>query len=122
MTNVIKHQLDILSDECEILLITGELIDPPIFKNTVHIPGLGYSEATGTLSHPEKIANALSQTISSAFGDKCDILHIHNPMLAKNSHFLAIVKSMQKKGYKLFLQVHDFAEDGRPLAYYYNES
>ncbi|MBW2364952.1 MAG: glycosyltransferase family 1 protein, partial [Deltaproteobacteria bacterium] len=71
--------------------------------------------------NPEKIANTLSQALSSAFGDKCDLLHIHNPMLAKNSIFLAILKSMQQKGYTLFLQVHDFAEDGRPLAYYFNE-
>ncbi|MBW2180388.1 MAG: hypothetical protein JRG81_08465 [Deltaproteobacteria bacterium] len=121
VTNVIKHQIDALSDQCKILLITGELSDPPIHDNTIQIRGLGYDTASAKFLNPEKIANTLSQALSSAFGDKCDLLHIHNPMLAKNSNFLAILKSMQQKGYTLFLQVHDFAEDGRPLAYYFNE-
>jgi len=122
VTNVIKHQLDALSGECEILLLSGELPDPPIYTNTIHIPGLGYNEAMATFPPPERIANDLSQSIISAFGDKCDVLHVHNPILAKNKHFLAVLKFMQKKGYNLFLQVHDFAEDGRPLAYYDNDS
>ena len=121
VTNVIKHQIEALSDQCEVLLITGELADPPIHGNTIQIPGLGYNAGSATFPHPEKTADTLSQKISSVFGDECDLLHIHNPTLAKNNHFLAILKSMQQKGYRLFLQVHDFAEDGRPLAYYSNE-
>ncbi|MBW1642458.1 MAG: glycosyltransferase family 1 protein, partial [Deltaproteobacteria bacterium] len=46
VTNVIKHQIDALSDQCKILLFTGELSDPPIHDNTIQIPGLGYDAAS----------------------------------------------------------------------------
>ncbi|MFW5958283.1 MAG: hypothetical protein ACOCQ0_03920, partial [Desulfosalsimonas sp.] len=48
----------------------------------------------------------------------CDVLHIHNPLLAKNRNFLGIISCLQKKGLALLLQVHDFAEEGRPGEYY----
>jgi len=42
-------------------------------------------------------------------------------MLAKNINFLKILKALQKRGIRLFLQIHDFAEDGRPLSYFSEE-
>ena len=102
ITTVIKHQLEALSNDCEVLLLTGELPDPPIYGNTILIPELGYNNASTKLSNPEEVANILSQTIISTFGDKCDVLHIHNPLLAKNSHFLTILKSMQQKAISFF--------------------
>ncbi|RLC33155.1 MAG: hypothetical protein DRH32_01805, partial [Deltaproteobacteria bacterium] len=45
-----------------------------------------------------------------------------NPTMAKNRNFLKILKTLQSSGITLFLQIHDFAEDGRPQAYFHNET
>jgi hypothetical protein len=34
---------------------------------------------------------------------------------------IKILKSLQKRGVNLFLQIHDFAEDGRPFDYFADE-
>ena len=47
----------------------------------------------------------------------CDVLHIHNPTLAKNQNLLRCIKRIQASGINLFLQIHDFAEDGRTGVY-----
>jgi hypothetical protein len=47
------------------------------------------------------------------------VLHVHNPTLAKNQYLLSILKKLQQNGLNLLLQIHDFAEDGRPLAYFH---
>ncbi|MFH2004632.1 MAG: hypothetical protein ABIK27_07860, partial [Bacteroidota bacterium] len=44
-----------------------------------------------------------------------------NATLAKNKNLLKILKLLQQQNIKLFLQIHDFAEDGRPSAYFEDE-
>ena len=56
--------------------------------------------------------------IRKKWPDGCDLIHLHNPLLAKNKAFLSILKILQDQGERLFLQVHDLAEDGRPNHYY----
>ena len=46
-----------------------------------------------------------------------DIIHVHNATLAKNSDLLPALHILQVQGNHLFLQLHDFAEDGRPNVY-----
>ena len=64
------------------------------------------------------MAERIDAAIRHRWPEGCDILHVHNPILAKNRQLLKILKRLQKIGYKLFLQVHDFAEDGRPDSYF----
>jgi hypothetical protein len=47
-----------------------------------------------------------------------DVVHVHNPTLAKNRYLQAVLLDLQRAGIKLLCQIHDFAEDGRPAAYY----
>lgn len=120
VTSVLKHQIEALKDNCEILLLTGE---PPLASfsaDTVHVPGLGYYNGTGSrdIYDPEKVADAVQKAILEKFKGECDILHVHNPVLAKNRNFLKILYFLQKSGMRLFLQIHDFAEDGRPLSFF----
>ncbi|MBC2713323.1 MAG: hypothetical protein HGJ94_20695 [Desulfosarcina sp.] len=63
-------------------------------------------------------ADKVLKALSDAWPGGCDVLHIHNPTLAKNRQFLQIIKRLQQSGANLFLQIHDFAEDGRPGAYF----
>ncbi|MCP4752166.1 MAG: glycosyltransferase family 4 protein [Proteobacteria bacterium] len=118
VTTVVRHQADAIQASGSALVLAGQLSDRTFPCDTVCLPGLGY-DGEGTPSHsPEKVAQSVIEAISSRWKDGCDLLHIHNPLLAKNRNFLKIIRRLQEKGLKLFLQIHDLAEDGRPLSYF----
>ncbi len=118
VTTVILQQLLALQNDCETIVLTGEPPKSALDTDTVYVPGVGYDQKDTPFSDPGKTANAILNAIYSKWPAGCDILHVHNPVLAKNKNFLKILKILQQKGVTLFLQVHDFAEDGRPLTYY----
>jgi len=118
VTTVLRQQIEALNDTCDVLLLTGELPESPFPVDTIHIPGLGYSDV---LKRPEElhaIADSIIRAIFKRWEGGCDILHVHNPLLAKNINFLTILKFILERQIRLFLQIHDFAEDGRPLSYF----
>jgi hypothetical protein len=118
VTTVIKQQLRAIQADCEALIITGE---PPVGHfpgNFIHIPGIAYAGTTNMDEPPEHTAESILKAIRAKWKNGCDIIHVHNPLLKKNGHFLKILKSLQQSGLTLFLQQHDFAEDGRPTAYF----
>jgi hypothetical protein len=118
VTTVLKQQLGALSDRWQNLVLTGQLPETAFPARIVHIPELAYSsQYTGKLD-PDDVAQTILEVIHARFNGPCDVLHVHNPTLAKNDHFLKILKSLQTKGVNLLLQIHDFAEDGRPQAYF----
>jgi len=121
VTTVLKHQVEALREECEVLVLSGELPDMSFPADVVHIPGLGYDSQSQKEYKPEKVADDIIKAVFSKWNNGCDVLHVHNPMLAKNTNLLKILKAFQKRGIKLFLQIHDFAEDGRPLSYFSEE-
>ncbi len=121
VTTVLKQQVDAVKDECEVLVLTGEIPESPFPAHTIHIPGLGYSRPSQKSPDPKEVTESIIKAIFSKWKDGCDVLHIHNPTLAKNKNFLIILKALQKRKIKLFLQIHDFAEDGRPLSYFSEE-
>ncbi|MEJ2658652.1 MAG: hypothetical protein P8012_15940 [Desulfobacterales bacterium] len=121
VTTVLKQQVDAVSDICEVLVLAGSLPDSPFPCGIVHIPGLGYDIYNQNFQEPENVANAVIEAVHSKWKDGCDLLHIHNPTLNKNKNFLKILNILEKRGFRLFLQIHDFAEDGRPLSYYAEE-
>jgi len=121
VTTVLKQQVEALREECEVLVLSGELPDISFPADSVHIPGLGYDSQSQKIYKPEEVADDIIKAVFSRWNNGCDVLHVHNPMLAKNINFLKILKALQKSGIKLFLQIHDFAEDGRPLSYFSEE-
>jgi len=119
VTSVLKQQIRAIEKDCEVLVLTGEIPDLPFPAEIKLIPGFGYGSGSSIKKFsPEEVAEEIVKAIYSKWKDGCDILHIHNPLLAKNKDFLKILKELQKKKMRLFLQIHDFAEDGRPLAYF----
>ena len=118
VTTVLRQQVEALRDTCDLLVLTGAPPESSFLCDTVHIPGLGYDGKDQNRSDPEDIAAAITRTINLKWKSGCDLVHVHNPTLAKNRDFLKILKALQNKKIKLFLQIHDFAEDGRPLVYY----
>ena len=118
VTTCLKNQVEALKNDCDVCVITGELPQTAFPAKTIHIPELAYSADYHRSFEPEKVAATVVQAIESHFSGPSDIVHVHNPILAKNKNFLKILKTLQKRGLSLFLQIHDFAEDGRPRSYY----
>ena len=118
VTTVIRQQIQALEGACDTLALTGTLPGKDVSADMVHIPGLAYDSEGGNRSDPLETADAVWEAIRRKWPSGCDVLHVHNPTLAKNRNFLTILKALQKKGATLFLQIHDFSEDGRPGAYF----
>ena len=121
VTTCLKQQAAALKDDCNMLVITGEKPEGTFPVDIVHIPELAYSTLYHKPINPQDTADTVIKAIQTRFSGPADILHVHNPILAKNKSFLKILKALQKKGVRLFLQIHDFAEDGRPLSYFAEE-
>lgn len=118
VTTCLKNQVEALKNDCDICLITGEMAKTGFAAEMIHIPQLAYSADYPHPFEPEDVADEVVRAIESHFNGPCDIVHVHNPILAKNKKFLKILKALQERGLSLFLQIHDFAEDGRPRSYF----
>lgn len=118
VTTVIRQQIEALKSSCELLLITGEPTRESFSAKILSIPGIAYDNPAQTQPDPLQTANAIKKAIYRCWPTGCDLLHVHNPTMAKNKNLLKILKYLQISGIKLFLQIHDFAEDGRPALYY----
>ena len=118
VTTCLKHQVEALKNDCRLCVISGEMAKTDFPAKVIHIPQLAYSADYHHSFEAEDVASAVVQAIESHFDGPCDIVHVHNPILAKNKKFLKILKALQKRGLSLLLQIHDFAEDGRPQAYF----
>jgi len=121
VTTVLRQQIESILDTCDLLVLSGEPPESPFPCNVVHIPGLGYDISNRNLIEPESVATAIIEAIHSKWKNGCDLVHVHNPTLKKNANFLKILNVLNNRGLKLFLQIHDFAEDGRPLSYFAEE-
>jgi len=74
------------------------------------VPGLGY-DGTGD---PAVLADELLAAARDALGGEPDILHAHNHAVGKSGVLPRALRELARRGKKLLLQIHDFAEDGRP--------
>lgn len=113
VTRVIERAVESLGGRVELLFFTGEAppADAPLESIIRVVPGLGYSAA-----RPDTPPD-LCHIARDAFGCDPDLWHIHNHSLGKNSVLPGIVNRLAAEGRPLLLQIHDFAEDGRPGNY-----
>jgi hypothetical protein len=118
VTTVLNQQLKAIQEDCESLLIAGEPPDGTLPADFVHIPGIAYNGNSDINETAEGVAGSILKAIRAKWEAGCDLVHVHNPLLKKNRHFLKILKALQQNGLNLFLQLHDFAEDGRPMSYF----
>jgi hypothetical protein len=118
VTAVLRQQIESMLHTSDLLMLTGAPPDASFPWKTVHIPGLDYDKSGSNRFEPEKVAGDILHAIRLKWDSGCDLIHVHNPTLAKNKSFLKILKILQREKIRLFLQIHDFAEDGRPLAYF----
>lgn len=117
VSTVLRRQVSALKNRCEVLVLTGDRADTVLPCRVVEIPGLGYDHPDIPALAPKTTAERILKTLSDMWPGGCDVLHIHNPTLAKNQNLIRCIKWLQTLGLTLFLQIHDFAEDGRQNAY-----
>jgi len=118
VTTVLKRQIAALGHACDLFVLTGDRAAMQLPCAVEEIPGLGYDRPGRSPLPPGQIAEQVCRALQRKWSGGCDILHIHNPTLAKNRGFLQVIGHLQHRGIPLFLQIHDLAEDGRPQVYF----
>jgi len=121
VTTVIRQQVEAMQGTGETLVLAGAAPEGDFPCPVITIPGIGYDTDSTHPSTPAETADAVIQALNSHWPEGCDLLHVHNPTLAKNRNYLKLIKLLKYKGVRLFLQIHDFAEDGRPGVYFNEE-
>ena len=86
------------------------------FNNVRVVPGLAYNN-TFDANKVETLKSDLESICRNEWGDLPDLWHVHNHSLAKNLELPVVISQWAQEGQKLLLQIHDFAEDGRPDNY-----
>lgn len=86
------------------------------YDNVRVIPGLAYDDSFSE-TKADDLKRSLEATCRKEWGCLPDIWHVHNHSLAKNLQIPVVVSEWAQEGQKLLLQIHDFAEDGRPENY-----
>lgn len=92
-------------------------LPPELSIALVDEPALAY-DAAGASADPEKLADLLSERFDACGllpGDA--LLHVHNHALGKNASLPRALEHLAGDGWRMLLQVHDFAEDNRPTNY-----
>jgi len=120
VTTVIRHQAAALQNDVNSLILTNGPAPEGFDAPHVRVDGLGYDDPIGSPPSSRQTAEAIERAIRGRWQDGCDLIHVHNPLLCKNSRLLEILEILKENSHSLFLQVHDFAEDGRPWSYYRN--
>ena len=93
VTTVLKQQLVAIPQKWQVLVLTGLPPETPLPADFVHIPELGYSSQYKKKIDPDDVAETIINAIRHKFNGPCDVLHVHNPTLAKNKKILDILKS-----------------------------
>ena len=114
VSTVMREQVQALRHHADTLVLIGEAPTTKLETSAVVIPSLGYDSAASERTSGAGLADAVLAAISARWPQGCDILHVHNPTLGKNRHWLEMLQILAQRGVRLFLQIHDFAEDGRP--------
>lgn len=124
VTRVISNAILALRDHAEanVVVISGEPPAEPLPDGVriALIPELAYlppGERAGCDAH--ELAAALRREARAALGAAPDIWHVHNHTLGKNPVATAAIYRLANDAEPLLLQIHDFAEDGRPRNYAY---
>jgi hypothetical protein len=127
VTSVILNQAQSLIEAGEdALIITGEgKLEVPGLPQVL-VEELRYDNARetapdlspeGLKQRGEQLADAITAAMKAHWGREADILHVHNPLIRKNSALIQALNILQQRGGQLLLQNHDLAEDFRPDVY-----
>lgn len=116
VASVMAATLQALGDQAQVAVLVGGPAGeraPTPYRLT---PGLDYTDGLPQVGAAH-LADVLEQTASAALQGRPDLWHIHNHALGKHPAATAAFAELGRRGHRLLLQVHDFAEDGRPADY-----
>lgn len=90
--------------------------DPPFDVQLQEVGALRYDTAVECDS--ESLAADIAASLNQAgLSPEGTVLHTHNHSLGKNASLPGALRRLSVEGWRLLLQVHDFAEDFRPANY-----
>ncbi|NKC16718.1 MAG: glycosyltransferase [Gammaproteobacteria bacterium] len=104
--------LDGSGHECTVLIGEPCPQRSPLRDVARTVDGLKYRASAGNLT-----AQELALRLRTAAGPPPDVWHFHNHCLGKNVLLADAIAILAQQGENLLLQIHDFAEDGRPANY-----
>jgi hypothetical protein len=117
VTRIIEHAVSALrSCDIKLVILSGEAPDRVWDVPVRVVESLAYEEQRATAS-PAQLADDLQAAARDALGSLPDLWHVHNHSLGKNLALPGALQVLADAGQRLLLQLHDFAEDGRPLNY-----
>jgi hypothetical protein len=117
VTRVMRDQAAALAGRAQVMIVTGEPAPGPMPCPVAHVPALAYDRDRGGAVDPRAAARDIVAAVRATWPAGASLYHFHNPTLGKNRASSAIVRALQEDGQSVLLQVHDFAEDGRPELY-----
>ncbi len=78
------------------------------------VPSLAYEVEA---NRAEELLQKVDAAMQRVWGAPADVIHLHNHSLGKNFALPLVVSAWAREGRALALQIHDFAENGRPVNY-----
>lgn len=101
---------------CEVAVLTGEDYAGDADLPVSTVPAMAYRDDLPAGS-AKALADEMEREASRLLGRSPDVWHVHNHSLGKSPVYTAAVNELARRGACLLLQIHDFAEDGRPGNY-----
>lgn len=120
VTTVIKNQVAALQECCDTMVVASQIPGDAAAMGTdiAPVPLAAYDNEIHQDYTAADLAAGIMEAIKQKWPRGCDVLHVHNPTLAKNRKMPEALEILRDNGVAMFLQIHDFAEDGRPDVYY----
>lgn len=119
VTTVIRQQVEaVRAAGWQAVVIAGETSAAAFPAEVICLPELAYDSPENESCDPKALADQIIRVLNRHWPRGADIVHVHNPTLAKNRHMQAVLKALQESGVTLLCQIHDFAEDGRTNVYF----
>lgn len=116
VTRVVENAFASLEGQgIHLAAVAGEPYSGDALINSVVAPGLGYTQANEK-PDPSALWFTIKKAARDALGGEPDVWHIHNHSLGKNTAMAQVVQKLASET-PVLLQIHDFAEDGRPANY-----
>lgn len=117
VTRVIANALSALQPAPgEAVVLSSTPSKEPLPCPVALVPELAYrNEATPDAG--KELAAALMEAARAKLDARPDVWHFHNHSLGKNVAMPEAVQHLVADGARVVLQIHDFAEDGRPANY-----
>lgn len=118
VTRVIASALESLGGACDkAVVIAATQPEETLPCPVAVVPELAYTEEASP-SAAKRLNKAMQAAARPHLGGDPDMWHMHNHCLGKNVNFPEALRLLLKDGAtRVLLQIHDFAEDGRPGNY-----